>query len=254
MTHHSVVTTAGSPAPAGRRADAGTVRLNSRDVGGLLLCGDMYGAPYDLLAAALGVRADRLRGIVARWRQAGYCATGRLGPGPAWCWLTRAGLAATGLGYAPSRPTLGRLAHTRAVLAIRMSLQASDAYRDGRAWWRSERRIRAAIGGRAAGHVPDAEISWPDLPGALYGGECWAIEAELTPKPLTRTAGIMAGLATRSADYYPDSAPGPRPRYDRVIYLAAPAARGVSERAAASLPPPLRLRVAVRDLPAGAVL
>jgi len=107
------------------------VRLGERDVAGLLLCGDMYGAPYDLLAAALGVRPDRLRGIVARWRRARYCATGRLGPSPACYWLTRAGLAVTGLGYASSRPTLGRLAHIRAVLAVRLSLQASDAYRDG---------------------------------------------------------------------------------------------------------------------------
>jgi hypothetical protein len=207
-----------------------------------------------LLAAALEVRLDRLRGIVARWRRAGYCATGRLGPGPAWCWLTRAGLAITGLGYAPSRPTLGRLVHIRAVLAVRLSLQASDVYREGRAWWRSERRIRAAIGGRAAGHVPDAEVSWPDLPGTVYGGECWAIEAELTPKPLTRTTAIMTGLVTRTTDYHSDAAPGSGPRYDRVIYLAAPAARGVTERAAASLPPHLRPRVTVRDLPVGAVL
>ena len=39
--------TAGStvlrPAPA-RRADAGSVRLGERDIAGLLLCGDMYGA------------------------------------------------------------------------------------------------------------------------------------------------------------------------------------------------------------------
>jgi hypothetical protein len=254
MNQHSVVTAAGLPAPVAHRADAGTIRLGERDVSGLLLCGDMYGAPYDLLASALDVRPDRLRGIVARWRHTGYCATGRLGPGPAWCWLTRAGLAVTGLGYAPSRPTLGRLAHIRAVLTIRLSLQASDVYREGRAWWRSERRIRAAIGGRASGHVPDAEISWPDLPGTVYGGECWAIEAELTPKPLARTAAIMTVLVTRTADYYPDAAPGPEPRYHRVIYLAAPAARGVTERAAASLPPALRPRVTVRDLPPGAVL
>jgi hypothetical protein len=45
-----------------RRPDAGAVRLGERDVAGLLLCGDMYGAPYDLLAAFLGVRPDRLRG------------------------------------------------------------------------------------------------------------------------------------------------------------------------------------------------
>ena len=41
----------------------------------------------------------------------------------AWCWLTRAGLAVTGLRYAPSRPALARLAHIRAVLAVRLSLQ-----------------------------------------------------------------------------------------------------------------------------------
>ena len=90
----AVTSTAGTtspPAPA-RRADAGTVRISERDVAGLLLCGDMYGAPYDLLAGFLGVRADRARGIVARWRHAGYADTGRLGPGPAWCWLTRTGL------------------------------------------------------------------------------------------------------------------------------------------------------------------
>ena len=128
----------------------------------------MYGAPYDLLAAALGVRDDRLRGIVARWRRAGYAATGRLGPGSAWCWLTRAGLQVTGLRYAPSRPALARLAHIRAVLAIRLSLQDSDAYAQGRAWWRSERRIRAAIAGRSGTtHMPHAEVSWPDATGLL---------------------------------------------------------------------------------------
>jgi hypothetical protein len=65
-----------------RRADAGMVRLGSRDVAGLVLCADMYGAPHDLLATYLDVREDRLRGIVARWRHAGYAATGRLGAGP----------------------------------------------------------------------------------------------------------------------------------------------------------------------------
>jgi hypothetical protein len=237
-----------------RRADAGTVRLGARDVAGLVLMGDMYGAPYDLLAAFLGVRPDRLRGIVARWRAAGYADTGRLGAGPAWCWLTRVGLAVTGQPYTHARPAAARLAHVRAVLAVRLSLEASAAYRDGRAWWRPERRLRAVIGGRATGHVPDAEVSWPDLPASAYPGECWAIEAELTPKPLARTAGIMAALLARTADYYPDSAPGPGPRYARVVYLAAPAARNVTDRAAASLPPPLAARVTVRDLPPGAAL
>jgi hypothetical protein len=246
---------AGTGMPSSRRADLGSVRLSDRDVAGLLLCGDMYGAPYDLLACFLAVRPDRLRGIVARWRRAGYAATGRLGPGPAWCWLTRSGLAVTGQRYAPARPTLGRLAHVRAVLAVRLFLEASGAYRDGRAWWRSERRIRAAAGPRVGiGHVPDAEVSWPEVPASSYPGECWAIEAELTPKPLVRTTAIMSGLLARSADYQPDAVPGLIPRYDRVVYLASAAARSVVDRAAAALPGAGGGRLVVRDLPDSAVL
>ena len=183
------------------------------------------------MATFLAVRADRLRGIVARWRRAGYAQTARLGPGPAWCWLTRSGLAVTGQRYATARPALSRLAHIRAVLAIRLSLEVGDAYRDGQAWWRSERRIRAAAGGQVGGgHVPDAELFWPDLAAGAYAGQCWAIEAELTPKPLARTAAIMTALLARTADYQPSAPPGPGPRYDRVIYLASPAAHGVVER------------------------
>ena len=73
-----------------RRADYGAVRLGQRDIDGLILCAEHYGAPYDLMAAALGAQPARLRAITARWRRAGYAATGRLGPGPAWCWLTPA--------------------------------------------------------------------------------------------------------------------------------------------------------------------
>jgi len=64
----------------------------------------------------------------------------------------------------------------------------------------------------------------------------------------------MAALAARSSDYHPGSVAGPGPRYARVVYLAAPAARGVTDRAAASLPPPVAARVTVRDLPPGALL
>jgi hypothetical protein len=134
-------------------------------------------------------------------------------------------------------------------------LQDSEAFRNGRAWWRSERRIRAAAGARVGmSHVPDAEVSWPDLPAGGYAGERWAIEAELTPKPLARTSAIMSGLLTRTAGYQPAAQPGPGPRYQRVVYLAAPAARSVVDRAAAGLPGPLRARLVVRDLPPGAVL
>lgn len=65
----------GEAAPS-RRDDAGTFKITDRDIAGLTLCGEQYGAPYDLLAAALDVTVDRLRGIVLRWRHAGYATTG----------------------------------------------------------------------------------------------------------------------------------------------------------------------------------
>ena len=242
------------PAPT-RRSDAGTVKLTGRDITGLMLCADHFGAPYDLLAAALDVRPDRLRGIVARWRHAGYAATGTLGPGPVWCWLTPTGMTVTGLAYPASRPAVGRLAHIRAVLAARLWLESGQVYRDGRAWWRSERRIRAAIGGRADRiHVPDAEVHWPSLDGAPYAGQVWAIEAELTPKALARTITIMRGLLGRTSGYGPAEPASRTARYAQVVYLTAPPARPVVTRAVAALPGPLAARITVRDLPEGAAL
>ena len=64
----------------------------------------------------------------------------------------------------------------------------------------------------------------------------------------------MGGLLTRTADYQPGARPAAEPRYHRVVYLTAPAARGVVDRAAATLPPSLGGRLTVRDLPPGALL
>jgi hypothetical protein len=222
-----------------RRADTGTIRLSQRDIDGLLLCGEHYGAPCDLLAAALRVQQDRFPAIAARWRRAGYAATGRLGPGPAWCWLTRDGMTATGLAFPATRPALGRLAHIRAVLAVRLWLAQGQAWQDGQAWWHSERRLRAARPPLGAGHVPDAEIHWPSLPHSPYAGQVWAIEAELTPKPADRTIRIMAGLLSPM-------------RYALVAYLAAPAALPVVTRAAACLPADDQPRIMIRELPGSA--
>jgi hypothetical protein len=147
-------------------------------------------------------------------------------------------MTATGLGFAATRPALARLAHIRAVLAGRIWMQASPGWQDGQAWWHSERRLRAErpAAGRE-GHVADAEIHWPSIAGRPYQGQVWAIEAELTPKPLARTTRIMAELLAPM-------------QYAYVIYLTAPAARPVVTRAAASLPPGEQARMVVRDLPA----
>ena len=235
QAHHTIP--ADRPA---RRADAGTVRLSQRDIDGLVLCGEHYGCPYDLLAAALQVPGERVPAIVARWRRAGYAGTGRLGPGPGWCWLTRAGMTATGLGFPAVRPALGRLAHIRAVLAARLWLQGSPAWSRGQPWWHSERRLRVDL--PAAGrreHVPDAEIHWPSIAASPYAGQVWAVEVELTPKAAARTTRIMTGLLSPM-------------RYAQVVYLTAPAARGVVTRAAAGLPPGDQPRMVIRELPAAA--
>jgi hypothetical protein len=236
-------TDTGHPRPTGapRRADYGAVRLGQRDIDGLILCAEHFGAPYDLLAAALGAQPARLRGITARWRRAGYAATGRLGPGPAWCWLTPGGMTAAGLGYPATRPALARLAHIRAVLAARLWLQAVPAWDQGRPWWHSERRLRAALGpGVGVGHLPDAEIHWPSTETCPYPGQVWALEVELTPKPIARTTRIMGGLLTGPA------------RYAQVIYLTAPAARPVVTRSAATIPAGQQARITIRDLPPSA--
>jgi hypothetical protein len=49
VTHHRRPGPAPPEAP-GRRSDAGTVQFTARDIAGLVLTGDMYGAPYDLPA------------------------------------------------------------------------------------------------------------------------------------------------------------------------------------------------------------
>ena len=108
------------------------------------------------------------------------------------------GMAAAGLGYPATRPALARLAHIRAVLAARLWLQAARpgtrARPGGIPSGASAPPCRPGVG---AGHLPDAEIHWPSLPASPYAGQVWAVEAELTPKPLARTARIMAGCCPR---------------------------------------------------------
>ena len=95
---------------------------------------EQYAAPYDLLAARLGVTEERLRAIVARWRTAGLVATGRLAEGPQWAWLPPAGMRQVGHRWEAAPPPLARLAHIRAVLAARMWLEPGKAWQQGRAY------------------------------------------------------------------------------------------------------------------------
>jgi hypothetical protein len=246
--------------------------LAVRDAAALIFAADMYGVQLDQLAALTsGERAAQA--AAARWRELGYAQTARLGPGPAWLWVTRAGLAACGLRYSPARPALSRLAHIRAVAAARIALEATSGFQRAAAYWRCERRLRSRHGVGLRQHLPDAEVHWPDrAPTAsptdspadsptrasvAWAGECWAIEAELSPKTVARTTAIMREILTRTGDYgcpaAEASVPGRPPRHARALYLCSPAATGNVLRARDALGP-LGARVEVRPLPPGALL
>ncbi len=228
--------------------------MSEPDITGLLFIADMYGVQLDLLRLALGTGDTRTRSLVQRWRRAGYVQSARLGPGQSWTWLTRAGLAVCGVPGPAASPALSRLAHLRAVAAVRISLESATAYRDAGAFWRSERRLRSRMGGRVGlrEHVPDGEVHWPDGAAVAWAGECWAIEAELTRKTVSRTTAIMRAILTRTGDYGCPAAeafrPGATPRHARALYICSPAARPTVIRARAALGH-LAPRVEIRDLP-----
>lgn len=229
-----------------------------RDSEALVFAADMYGVQIDQLAALLGGSPRAARAAAARWKELGYAETARLGPGPPWLWVTRAGLAACGLRYTAARPGLSRLAHTRAVTAVRLALSSTSAWTEAGAFWRGERRIRSRHGVGLRQHLPDGEVHWPSGRGLAWDGECWAIEAELTAKTVARTTAIMREILTRTGDYGAPAAaapvPGEPPRHTRALYVCSPAARPTVLRARASLSPGLAARVEVRPLPAGALL
>jgi hypothetical protein len=229
--------------------------MASRDAAGLIFTAEMYGLQLDQLAALLSLTSQQARALVSRWTGRGLADTAILGPGPPWVWLTRTGLAACGVRYATAPPALARLAHIRAVTAIRLALEAVPAYSDASAHWRSERHLRARLGARARDHLPDGEVHWPDTALVAWAGECWAIEAELTPKTVARTTAIMRELLTRTGDYGCPAAearvPGAPPRHARAIYLCSPAATGTVTRARDALGG-LAARIEIRGLPAHA--
>ena len=234
--------------------------LTARDIDGLVFTAEMYGLQLDQLGVLLGVPAERARVIAGRWRQRGFADMARLGPGPAWIWITRQGLATCGLLYTATPPALSRLAHIRAVAATRLALEATDAYRQSGAYWRGERRLHTGYRVGVREHLPDGELHWPDTapdtaPGTTpppWAGECWAIEAELTRKTVTRTTAIMRELLARTGDYgcpaADASVPGRPPRHARALYLCSPAALPTVARARDELGP-LAARIEIRDLP-----
>lgn len=226
---------------------------------GLVFAGEMYALQLDQLAMLLGTGRRSATALAARWRAAGLAETEPLSLGPRWLWLTKAGLARAGLPFTAAAPGLARLAHLRAVCAVRLALSAAPGFSAGGGYWRPERRLRARMGGRLGlrEHVPDGEVHWPGGTAAPWAGECWAIEAELTPKTPARTIAIMRELLSRTGDYGCLAAdvavPGRPPRHDRALYLCSPSAVSVVSRAREALGR-LSERVEIRLLPSGGAL
>jgi hypothetical protein len=216
----------------------------------------MYAVQLDQLAQLTGGERAA-RAAAARWRALGYAETARLSQGPTWLWVTKAGLAACGRSYQAAQPGLPLLAHIRAVATVRLALEATKGYRAAEAFWRCERRLRSGHGVGPRDHLPDGEVHWPDGAPVAWAGECWAVEAEVTPKRVARTTAIMREILSRTGDYGCPAAeaivPGRPPRHTRVLYVCSPAALGTVLRARAALGP-LAARVEVRDLPTGAPL
>jgi hypothetical protein len=233
--------------------------MAERDTTGLSFVAEMYGVQLDQLGTLLALTGRQVRALVTRWSGRGLADSGVLSPGPPWVWLTRAGLQACGARYAAAPPALPRLAHLRAVTAVRLSLEAAPVYTGAGAHWRSERRLRARLGGRLGSrdHLPDGEVHWPDAAPVPWAGECWAVEVELTAKTIRRTTAIMRELLARTGDYGCPAAEarvgGQPPRHSRAVYVCSPGAAGTVARAREALGS-LAGRVEIRDLPAGAFL
>jgi hypothetical protein len=224
----------------------------------LVFVAEMHGVQLDQLAVLLGMSVERAGGVTSRWRNLGLAESARLGPGPPWVWVTRTGLAACGLPYPAGPPAPSRLAHTRAVTAVRLTLQATTAYRRARATWRGERGIRASRPGGFRGSVPDGELHWPRGAAVSWADQCWAVQAAVARTAVGDAAGVMRELIARVGD-------GPRPaavrvaglshpeRYARVLYLCSRAALPVAVEARDALGR-AGARIEIRDLPLGAVL
>jgi hypothetical protein len=180
--------------------------LARRESDALAFTAEMHAVQLDQLAVVLGIAPEQASGLVSRWRNLGLAESARLGPGPAWVWVSRTGLAACGLPYPAGPPAPSRLARTRAVTAVRLTLQATTAYRRARATWRGERGIHAGRLDGFRGSVPDGELHWPRGAAVSWAGQCWAVQAEVarattgdqppfrsSSRPGTRRAGRAPG-------------------------------------------------------------
>ena len=87
--------------------------------------------------------------------------------------------------------------------AVRLALESATGFAAAGAYWRGDEGCEPgpAAGSGSASNFPDGEVHWPRGAAVAWAGECWAIEAELSRKTVSRTTAIMRELLTRTGDY-----------------------------------------------------
>ncbi|MEV6359176.1 hypothetical protein [Nocardia asteroides] len=170
--------------------------LGVRDMTGLTILAQMYGAPLNLVASMHGISIRSAYRMAQRWRDTGMISplTVRPVPGPAWVFPTRtAAESLLGIDVQHWTPTPGRAAHVAAVFALRTALTGTDLDR-----WTSERVLHSEVGAIAPGQRR------PYIPHGRYttsSGELWAVQVELIRKApaVTKTAMFRAYQAAQAA-------------------------------------------------------
>ncbi len=171
-------------------------RLSPRDMAGLTILAEMYGAPMDVVAQMLDVSINRAYRITAKWQAVHMISPQRLRPvpGPSWIFPTTAAASALlGREVRYWVPTPKMAAHTKAVFQLRLRLTGLDLER-----WISERQLRAEVGlvpaGQSRPHIHDGRYLTPE-------GDLWAVEVELTAKSIAaaRVSVVQARLVAERA-------------------------------------------------------
>ncbi|APE32859.1 hypothetical protein BOX37_01480 [Nocardia mangyaensis] len=170
--------------------------LGARDMTGLTILAQMYGAPMDLVASMHSVSMRSAYRMAQRWRDTGMVSglNVRPVPGPAWVFPTRT-TAESLLGFEVRHwaPSPKQAAHVAAVFAVRTALTGLDLDR-----WTSERVLHSEVGATEAGkrrpHIHHGRYS-------TRSGELWAVQVELIRKApsVTKSAMYRAFQAAQAA-------------------------------------------------------
>ena len=179
-----------------RRSDFGTFQMTARDLAILTWIGEQYAIRVDHLQVLAGREADHdlkepgilsepgVRRLYNRWAKAGWIEKRKLlAHDPIWVWLSKRGIAETGLDFPAHTPSVGRLAHMHAVNGVRLYVENKLGTE---AKWISDRQVNIERKAEKKRHLVDGEL--------FYEETHIALEVELTLKKRARLDSILREL------------------------------------------------------------